>query len=53
MNKRVINEAFNTEENASIAALSPAAKDLLSGMLAKNPNERLDIDQVLAHEWLN
>ena len=53
MNKKVINEAFDTEENASIAALSPAAKDLLCGMLAKNPNERLDIDQVLAHEWLN
>lgn len=53
MSKRVVREAFNTEENAHIAGLSAEAKELLSGMLAKKSSDRLTVDQVLSHQWLN
>lgn len=53
MNVRVAKEIFYTESNRHIAALSPEAKSLLSGMLEKKPAERLTIDQVLSHKWFN
>ena len=36
-----------------MANISETAKNLVTGMLTKDPAQRLSIDQVLAHEWLN
>ena len=36
----------------NLSRLSSKAKDLLKAILEKNPAKRLNIDQVLAHPWL-
>ena len=35
-----------------IKKISPEARDLLQGLLNKNPNKRLTIDEILNHPWL-
>lgn len=50
--QKVCNEALDLEADSATAVLSQSAKDLISGMLAKNPAERLSIKDVLAHPWL-
>ena len=50
--QRVCNEPLDLEADSALAGLSQPAKDLISGMLAKNPAERLSIKDVLAHPWL-
>ena len=42
--QKVCNEALDLTENFYLSALSDEAKDLLSGMLTKNPAERLTTD---------
>jgi serine/threonine protein kinase len=49
----VCTEPLNLENDKYLALLSEPAKNLLHGMLAKEASQRLTIDQVLAHEWLN
>ena len=41
---KVLNEALDLTENFYLSAISDEAKDVLSGMLAKNPSERLTVD---------
>lgn len=33
------------------SSLSPAAQKLISGILQKNPSDRLTLDQILTHEF--
>ena len=40
------------KEPKHIEKISDEARDLLKGLLNKNPNERLTIDQILNHPWL-
>lgn len=51
--RRVCNENLDLEADESSRILSPEAKDLLYGMLAKPVSERLTIDEVLAHPWFS
>ena len=51
--RRVCNEPLDLEANSFMARQSDSAKDLVTGMLIKDPSERLTIEQILAHEWLN
>jgi serine/threonine protein kinase len=39
-------------EPKKIEKISPKAKDLLHGLLNKDPNKRLTIEQILNHPWL-
>ena len=41
---KVLNEELDLTENFYLSAISDEAKDVLSGMLTKNPSERLTID---------
>ena len=41
---KVLNEALDLTENFYLSAISDEAKDVLSGMLTKNPSERLTVD---------
>ena len=41
---KVLNEALDLTENFYLSAISDEAKDVLSGMLTKNPSERLTPD---------
>lgn len=50
--RRVCKEALDLEADPIASQLTPEAKDLLRGMLTKPVNQRLTIDQVLAHPWL-
>lgn len=50
---RLCTERLDLEADKYTARLSPEAKDLLTGMLAKNPATRLTIDEVIAHQWFN
>jgi len=36
----------------SYVELSPSAKDFLERVLRKNPTERMDLDEMLAHPFL-
>ncbi len=40
------------KEPKKIEKISDEAKDLLKGLLNKNPNKRLTIEQILNHPWL-
>ena len=40
------------KEPKKIEKISDEAKDLLKGLLNKNPKKRLTIDQILNHPWL-
>ena len=51
--RRVCTEPLNLKADAFLARISEPAKDILTGMLTKDPSERLTIEQILAHEWLN
>ena len=53
MRKRVLHEPLDTSSVPDLARLSAQAKNLLSGMLEKDPTKRLTIEEVLAHSWLN
>ena len=50
---RLMNEPLDLESDKRAALLTPAAKDILHGMLDKDPARRFTINQVLAHPWLN
>ena len=41
---KVLNEALDLTENFYLSAISDEAKDVLSGMLTKDPSERLTPD---------
>jgi len=45
---------FNIVNNSpkNIENISDEARDLLKGLLNKNPNKRLTCDEILAHPWL-
>ena len=51
--RRVCTEPLDLEACNYMAKLSDSAKDLVTGMLTKDPEQRLNIDQILAHEWFN
>ena len=51
-NKEIKFAIINNEPN-EIENISTEAKDLLNGILNKDPNKRLTIEQILAHPWLN
>lgn len=44
---------YSPMTGAAWNGISSEAKDLVSKMLNKNPQERLDIDDILAHPWIN
>ena len=48
-----INFAIINNEPKEIENISNEAKDLLNGILNKDPNKRLTIEQILYHPWLN
>ena len=50
---RVLNQPLNLANDPYTARLSEQAKNLLSGLLEKEPSKRLTVDQVLGHEWFN
>lgn len=51
MCKLVVNGNYNF--NGKVwGRVSKEAIDLIKKMLTVNPNERLSIDEVLSHEWL-
>ena len=50
---RVLNQPLNLANDPYTARLSEQAKNLLSGLLEKEPTKRLTVDQVLGHEWFN
>lgn len=50
--RRLRIEELDLSERSLEVALSSEAKDLLRGMLQRNPSERLSITQVLSHPWL-
>ena len=51
--RRVCTEPLDLDSCNFMSRLSEPAKDLVTGMLQKDPSQRLSIDQVLAHEWLS
>jgi serine/threonine protein kinase len=51
-NKEIKLAIINKEPN-EIENISTEAKDLLNGILNKDPNKRLTIEQILSHPWLN
>jgi len=51
-NKEIKFSIINNEPN-DIENISIEAKDLLNGILNKDPNKRLTIEQILCHPWLN
>ena len=51
MKRRTCTEPLDLDTDRRLRNLSEPAKDLLHGLLRKNPNTRLTIDQALAHEW--
>ena len=50
---RVLNQPLNLANDPYTARLSEQAKNLLSGLLEKEPSKRLTVNQVLGHEWFN
>ena len=40
------------KEPKKVEKISDEARDLLKGLLNKNPNKRLTIDKILNHPWL-
>ena len=51
-NKEIKFAIINNEPN-EIENISTDAKDLLNGILNKDPNKRFTIEQILCHPWLN
>ena len=51
MKRRTCTEPLDLDSNMFLRILSEPARDLLSGMLRKDPQERLTVEQVLAHQW--
>lgn len=49
--RRVCKEPLDLEKSKCLSKISDDAKNLLHGMLTKNPDKRLTIDQVAAHPW--
>jgi serine/threonine protein kinase len=47
----VIHKQLDLESSENVRKLSPEVKNLLAGMLEKNPKKRLSIEEVLAHPW--
>ena len=50
--KHTLQEEIVTSAYPPIKGISDEAENLLSGLLDKNPNTRLTVDEVLAHPWL-
>lgn len=44
-------EAIKSHEVAMLDTFSADLKDVLAGLLAKDPSKRLTIEQMLAHPW--
>ena len=51
LKRRACTEPLDLESNRRLRNLSEPAKDLLNGLLRKDPSQRLTIEQALAHEW--
>ena len=51
--RRVCTEELDLETIPFLCEISEEGKDLIYGMLKKNPAERLTIDQVLEHPWFD
>ena len=51
--RRLISEPFNMDGIELASNLSDKAKNLLHGMLEKDPAKRLTIYEILAHPWFN
>ena len=51
--RRLISEPFSTDGIELSNNLSDKAKNLLHGMLEKDPAKRLTIYEILEHPWLN
>ena len=49
---KLLYEALDFNSDIYLQELSIEAKQLLSGMLCKDPAQRLTVAQVLAHPWL-
>ena len=47
-----LKQAIMYSQPKKIEKISPKAKDLLHGLLNKDPNKRLTIEQILNHPWL-
>ena len=47
-----LKQSIMFSEPKKIEKISPKAKDLLHGLLNKDPNKRLTIEQILNHPWL-
>ena len=48
-----LKQAIMYSHPKKIEKISSNAKDLLQGLLNKDPNKRLNIEQILNHPWLN
>ena len=48
-----LKQAIMFTQPKKIEKISDKAKDLLHGLLNKDPNKRLTIEQILKHPWLN
>ena len=48
-----LKQAIMYSQPKKIEKISSNAKDLLHGLLNKDPNKRLNIEQILNHPWLN
>jgi serine/threonine protein kinase len=46
------NICFEDEQNSKTEFLSTSCKELLAQMMNEDPNSRITIDQILAHEWM-
>ena len=51
-NKSELQYSIINKEPKFIEKISDEARDLLKGLLNKNPNERLTCDEILNHPWL-
>ena len=49
---KVQHEALDFSSDPFLQQLSIEAKQILAGMLCKDPTKRLTVKQVLAHAWL-
>lgn len=50
--RSILSDPIDLESEAVVSAMSPAARDLLAGLLARDPNDRLSAAEALAHPWV-
>ena len=53
INKLALKNVIINNEPKGIEKISDNARDLLHGLLNKDPNKRLTCDEILKHPWLN